>query len=272
MPENIKTRPASVKAIGEDDGLEPGVFDAVVSVFGNVDSYGDVVMPGAFQNSLEEWEASGDPIPVYWSHRMDDPDYNIGHVVEATETDKGLQVRVKMDLDGPKAQQVYRLLKGRRVTQFSFAYDVLDAAPAKRGDLDVLELRQLKVYEVGPTPIGANQETELIAVKSAGARARALAQRFKTAHPVELDRADDDALRATRDDLAAAAAELTEFLAANGGESTTHDPHETHETAATVHEPAGDEDPEPGKSFDPTRDTAASALAFLSVLSLSESE
>ena len=34
------------------------------------------------------------------------------------------------------------------------------------------ELRQLKLYEVGVVPIGANQETELLAVKSAARRAR----------------------------------------------------------------------------------------------------
>jgi hypothetical protein len=85
-----------------------------VSVFGNKDSYGDVVMPGAFADSLAAWKASGNPIPVYYSHRMDDPDFNIGYVLDAEETDKGLQVHAKLDLDddAKKAKQVYRLLKG----------------------------------------------------------------------------------------------------------------------------------------------------------------
>src|SRR6476661_5945307 len=96
-----KTFPARVKL---DDNIEPddqtendeapsdsadgaGTFEALVSVFGTKDSYGEVVMPGAFTRTLEEWAAKGDPIPVYWSHRLDDPDYNIGHVIEAAETD-----------------------------------------------------------------------------------------------------------------------------------------------------------------------------------------
>lgn len=93
--------------------------------------YGDVVMPGAFAQTLTEWEASGDPIPVYWSHRMDGPEYNIGHVTKATETDEGLVVTAQLDLDGPTVQ-VYRLLKARRVKQFSFAYEVIDGAPRHR--------------------------------------------------------------------------------------------------------------------------------------------
>jgi uncharacterized protein len=185
----IKSCAAKIKAAGEAEGMNDGEFEAIVSVFDNVDSYGEVVRKGAFLKSLEEWSSSGDPIPIYYSHRMDDPDYNIGHVLEAKEVDKGLFIRGRLDVeaDGTKARQVYRLLKGRRLTQFSFAYDVDDGgwidakgkADDDESDSDpmesddgakVYELRQLKLYEVGPTPIGANQETELLAVKHAAAR------------------------------------------------------------------------------------------------------
>lgn len=170
-----------VKAVGVDDELDEGVFEAIVSVFGNVDSYGDRVIKGAFADTLAEWDASGDPIPVYWSHRMDDPDFNIGHVLEAKETDEGLWVKAQIDLEGPKAKQVYRLLKGRRVTQFSFAYDIEDYAIVKTADDadPVWELRKLRLYEVGPTPLGVNQETELLSVKSAAHHADRLAAGVK---------------------------------------------------------------------------------------------
>jgi HK97 family phage prohead protease len=155
--------PARVKAISESD--TSGQFEAIVSVFGNVDSVGDVVMPGAFKDDLDAWSASGDPIPVIWSHRWEDPDYHIGHVLEASETDEGLLIRGQLDLDAPKAAQVFRLLKGRRVTQFSFAYDVLDGAEAERDGSSVYELRKLHVHEVGPTLLGANRETRLVDAK-----------------------------------------------------------------------------------------------------------
>lgn len=44
---------AKVKAVGPDGGLEEGQFEAIVSVFGNEDSFGDVVLPGAFKNDLQ---------------------------------------------------------------------------------------------------------------------------------------------------------------------------------------------------------------------------
>ena len=37
-----------IKAAGPDDGLKEGQFRAYASVFGNVDSYGDIVEKGAF--------------------------------------------------------------------------------------------------------------------------------------------------------------------------------------------------------------------------------
>jgi HK97 family phage prohead protease len=172
-----KDAPARVKAAGESDGLGAGEFTALVSVFGNEDSVGDVVMPGAFADDLARWKDSGDPIPVIWSHDWGDPFSHIGHVTEARESAGGLLVTGQLDLENPKAQQVFRLLKGRRVTQFSFAYDIEDGGWGERDGRDVYELRKLKVHEVGPTLVGANQETELLAAKAASVASGAKAGR-----------------------------------------------------------------------------------------------
>lgn len=167
-----KTFPARIKLNPDDDGTEledastdsaVGQFEALVSVFGNKDAYGEKVMPGAFTRTLEEWATKGDPIPVYWSHRLDDPDFNIGHVLEASETEEGLYVKAQLDLDNPKAIATHNLMKSRRVTDFSFSFNVPPGG-AKEGD-DAVELTDIDLYEVGPTPIGANPATDLIGVK-----------------------------------------------------------------------------------------------------------
>lgn len=165
-----KSRPARIKAAGVADGLADGQFRALVSVFGNVDSYGDKVMPGAFTDTLADWSASGESIPIYYSHRLDDPDMNIGWVVDAEQTDDGLEVLGQLDLTegaSTKAATVQRLLKRQGgIRDFSFSYDVIDGAPAEDDDgNEYFELRALKLYEIGPTPIGANPSTELLAVK-----------------------------------------------------------------------------------------------------------
>lgn len=168
-----KTFDAHVKAA--DDG---GEFTAIVSVFNNVDSVRDVVMPGAFTDTLKAWAESGDPIPVIWSHQWGDIDSHIGTVLEAKEllpgdaelppalaTLGGLWVRAQLDTDG-RAAKVRSLLKGRRIKQFSFAYDIVEAASAERDGRYVQELRKLGLLECGPCLIGANQATDLLAAKT----------------------------------------------------------------------------------------------------------
>lgn len=169
----LKSFDAHVKADGDS-----GEFEAIVSVFNNVDSVGDVVMPGAFADTLKSWADSGSKIPVIWSHQWADPEAHIGEVSEAKELLPGdpllpdhlkalggLYVKGAFD-DDAKAQKVRRLLKGGRVRNFSFAYDIKDGAAAERGGRPVYELRKLDLLEVGPTLIGANRETDLVAAKA----------------------------------------------------------------------------------------------------------
>ena len=164
---------------GPEDGLGEGQFTAYASVFGNVDSYGDIVTKGAFANDLARWEKSGNAIPVLFAHQMADPDYNIGHVIKAEEDNVGLKVTAQLDLENPKAKQVYRMLKGRRINQMSFAYDVVDGSTEKVDGQDVYEIRDMKLYEVSVVTVGANQETEILSVKQLPTVADRLLADFK---------------------------------------------------------------------------------------------
>ncbi|MFJ9113012.1 HK97 family phage prohead protease [Streptomyces sp. NPDC102283] len=189
MTVRTKDFTARVKAAGPADGLAEGQFVALVSVFGNEDSVGDVVRAGAFTDTLAEWGAKGDPIPVIWAHKWGDPFAHVGRVIKAVETLEGLEVTGQIDdLTGddenPTAKQVYRLLKGRRVTQFSFAYDEIKSAWVRDDNHrwgGYWELQQLKLHEVGPCLVGANQETELLAAKAEGLARGAKAGRVLSA-------------------------------------------------------------------------------------------
>jgi HK97 family phage prohead protease len=152
---------ASFKALSE----KSGEFEALISVFGNVDLGGDRVVKGAFAKSLAKWEESGDPIPVYWNHQWDDPFANIGGIApgDAKETDDGLLVKGVLDMHNPFAAQVHHLLSQRRVKEFSFGYQVVDSEKAKDGATDLLEL---DIFEGGPTLKGMNPATQLIAAKA----------------------------------------------------------------------------------------------------------
>lgn len=242
-----KSAPLKIKAAGEHEGTEEGVVEAIVAAY-NVDLTGDKILPGAFAETLAEWRGKGDPIPFIWSHDWADPDSHIGVVEEARETDEGLWVKARLDMDEPKAAKIYRLLKGRRITQFSFGYEVaegafVDAKSDEGPSEPYYELRKLNLFEVGPTLLGANPQTSLEAVKSAP--------------EVTEDRAD----ALSSDEVAA----VRELLA-----KTTAEEHDTQDEKATPEQSADDEDPGRGKSAQPADDgTAALAAAHLQLMELS---
>ncbi|WP_182359469.1 HK97 family phage prohead protease [Tomitella gaofuii] len=158
------------------DGEEAGVFSAYASVFGVRDSYGDVVEKGAFTDTLKEWSAKGATIPLLFAHKNNDPDYFIGSVSEAVEDETGLRVRCKLDLDSPKGEQVYRLIKDGRLAEMSFMYNVRDGedvVPVKDGKRDwenrYYSIKSVGLYEVSVVHIGANPATSISDVKAAGA-------------------------------------------------------------------------------------------------------
>jgi HK97 family phage prohead protease len=161
------TTAVKVKA-GPEDGLAEGEFIVYPSTFTREpDAVNDVVAPGAFLKSLERWDQSGNVLPGLYGHRTDDPDYYVASAIDTGEDEHGWWVKGAFDMDSPKGPQVYRLVKGRRLNQLSFAYDVIDQAEVELGDgVKANELRELDVYEFSFVPVGANQDTGVVAVKA----------------------------------------------------------------------------------------------------------
>ena len=77
-----------IKSIKEDDP-DNFIVEGYASIFGNIDSYRDIVMPGAFAKDLIE---NGNERPILWQHRSDKP---IG-IGEFEEDNTGLKCRIKM--------------------------------------------------------------------------------------------------------------------------------------------------------------------------------
>ena len=234
---NTKSCVAKIKA-GPDAGLAEGEFIAYASVFGNKDSYGDVVQPGAFTDTLEAWKAKGSPIPLLWGHNTADPDFNLGEVAEAAEDFHGLKVHGRLDMESPKSAQVYRLLKSGRVSQMSFAYSIVEGEwvePVGEGKTykdAYYSLKKLDLFEVSIVPIGANQETEILAVKAAAGALRAKAGRVLSAK-------NEDLIRETVTQLEQATESLKAVLPADE-EAAGEDEKDQDQTSG--------KEPSPGKS------------------------
>jgi len=262
----VKTKSfaARVKSVGTKDNEDSGEFEALVSVFGNVDHYGEVVMPGAFTDTLAAWKDRGDPIPVIWSHQWSDPFAHVGVVRSAEETTDGLVVKGYISPEeravNPTAAQVYNLLKSRRVTQFSFGFDVDDAGEGERTNGEkksfVYELRKLTLHEVGPCLLGVNPDTELLGVKAQEGAARKKAT---------LEDVLDLQMQILANQAAAAAATQTTATPSGGGENSTEEPQ-------TVNEP-----PQPRAADDSSADgstdlPAGTNTTLLLDLALAEAE
>lgn len=156
-----KTAAAEFEAVakGETEGRGPGVFRALVSVFGNVDSDGEVVDKGAFSKTLEERPR----FPIFWSHQFDAQSI-VGYATTAEETDEGLLVEWRA-LDTEVGRAVAELLRSGAVTDFSFSAVVRDSVVEKADGDDGEEVRHLTdldLWEAGPCIRGANPRAKIV--------------------------------------------------------------------------------------------------------------
>jgi HK97 family phage prohead protease len=151
-----------IKTIEDSVDAPHGSFTALVSVFNNVDLVNDRILPGAFADSLASYQASGKTLPIVWSHDWSNADSFIGKTLSAVETPEGLLVNAAF-FNTPKAQHIRELLAERVVSEFSFAYDIVDQ---QKGTDGVNELLKLNILEAGPTLKGANPDTQLLVAKA----------------------------------------------------------------------------------------------------------
>ena len=253
-----KTLQVEVKAIDLDEGQ----FEGYAAVFGNKDSSGDVIVPGAFADTLsEDYGDGGRGVPVYWCHDFKDPFKNIGSTIWAKEDSHGLRVRVQLDLETQNAKQTLKLLKEGRVNQMSFGYTVLEGAFVESEEHGYFyELRKLKLHEVSVVPIGANQETEILAAKGDEADSTAdLAELLKSA--VEsMDRTRGALL------LAATAAKTAGIELPAGLAGAIESDSGSGEDPA----PAKSEEPETAKDEEPVEGKAQTADEALATITLAE--
>lgn len=134
------------------------------------DSYGDIIEPGAFTDTLAKRAETGHPFPLCWNHDFSEV---IGACDSIEDTEKGPYVEAHF-LDTQKAQDVRKAVQSGAVWQYSFAYDVLDrrdptAEERAAGITNVLT--KVDLFEVSVVTVPANQNAVVTEVK-AGRRNR----------------------------------------------------------------------------------------------------
>ena len=161
----------------DDSGTISGYFSTYDR---EPDSYGDIIAPGAFTETIQKRKESGHPVPLCWNHDLDqiigsvDPD-NI------TDTDKGPLMTASF-FNTPLAQEKREIVKSGVVYQFSFAYDVEGWEEVELEDgRKANELTKLNLFEVSIVPIPANQNAVMTDIKSGRRNSRKDAEAIKQA-------------------------------------------------------------------------------------------
>lgn len=141
---------------------DDGTFDGYGSVFGNVDSYGEIVAPGAFADSLKLIKASGDPLPALWQHNSAQP---IGGYDVLEEDDHGLKVAGwLLTKEIPLAAQAHALMKRRVVKGLSIGYYVDQSSLDEKTGIRTLS--KLDLREISIVTFPANDLAQVDAVKA----------------------------------------------------------------------------------------------------------
>jgi len=99
MPSVCKTLAFDQAAIKFANGGAQGVFEGYASVFGVVDSDGDIIEPGAFAQALKNQSRA---VAMFFNHRRNE--IPVGKWLELSEDNKGLYVRGELTPGNPQSE------------------------------------------------------------------------------------------------------------------------------------------------------------------------
>lgn len=151
MKSKLKHLNIPIKSMQED-----GTFLGYGSVFGIKDSYGDVVVKGAFVNSLVQKMPK-----MLWQHRADTP---IGVFTAAQEDEHGLRLEGKLTLDSTMGKDAYALMKAGAVDGLSIGY-YLNKYELNKEE-KTLYIKEADLLEVSLVTFPANEAAQVEAVKT----------------------------------------------------------------------------------------------------------
>lgn len=148
----LKRLSFALEVKAEDDAR---TIEGFASVFNNVDSHSDIVMPGAFTKSL------GKRMPVMlWQHNTDQP---VGVWDDFMEQDKGLFMKGSV-LPTQLGNDAYILAKAKAIKGLSIGYTPVKwEFDDKKG---VRKLTEVELWEVSLVTFPANEKAQITRVKS----------------------------------------------------------------------------------------------------------
>lgn len=153
----IKSCDLSVK----DVNPKGRIVQIYVSAFGNKDSDGDIIMPGAFTKSIAE-SGPHSTQPRIKHLLQHSTSQLIGKPLEMVQDSKGLLVTSQI-VDTTLGRDAIKLYEAN-LYEHSIGFRVTKGSPS--GDGDAYLMHELALREYSSVTWGANQETPLVGMKS----------------------------------------------------------------------------------------------------------
>jgi hypothetical protein len=143
----------------ENLDAKEGIIQVYVSAFNSKDSDGDVILPGAFSRSINDWGPQAKN--RLWFLEGHDTNKAIAKPFEVKQDHYGLLFSVKMP-NTTRAKDLLELYTGGHITEHSIGF--VTTKESKKSEYN--EITEVKLYEGSAVLWGANENTPMVSVKS----------------------------------------------------------------------------------------------------------
>lgn len=123
-------------------------FEGYASIFNNEDIKRDIILPGAFSDSIKNRKSSD--VMFLWEHSWDEP---IGVLYEISEDLKGLFIRGRLYLRSTYSEEISNPAYGLSIGFLTLKSDI-------RSD-GVRLIHEIDLYEISLVAYPANQQTNI---------------------------------------------------------------------------------------------------------------
>ena len=142
-----------LKAVAED-----GVFEGYASLFNREDMGGDIVLPGAFRDSLARRGPAG--IKLLFQHNPSEP---IGIWQSLREDARGLQVRGRLMLDIARGREIFSLMRAGAIDGLSIGFRAVKSRRDRA--TGVRRLEKVDLWEISVVTFPMLPEARVAVVK-----------------------------------------------------------------------------------------------------------
>lgn len=165
----------------KDADEKSGIVKGYGSVFGNIDSDGDIINKGAYTKTISE---NGNRVKYLYQHDMDKP---LGKMVNLYEDEKGLVFEAEI----PKTtlgRDVMELMKAGVITENS-----VGILPIRKEMVEGnRHINEVKLYEISAVTLAANDQAMIMDVKGNHSREKVLKRYDSIAKLIRKGEISDD--------------------------------------------------------------------------------